>query len=524
MLIQLAEYARRNVTRASLVVSGDCDHYARLRVCQSLTFHRARCIRDKHTCDGYDPPKTWIFCSSQEGSTDPSTSRSGSSEISVSRNEDRTDLTTVRESSTDYYRLPPDITTSNGYRLQSDFLLEPSSLWSPPEDQIYTQFFLFKVAPLLSTTRAWHHFWQSIVPQAAWATPSIHHAMIAVAATYESSISGTDRTELVARRTNQATLTFSTEASPSSLDTALIVCRLFSSMAQCNEDWRTATMHMANGEKILREAARSTDQRSRVRRSEIARLMAPTLLGQASDTALDTTTITSTITIPMHDTNSDIDNDDAVVAAPRSKDQSLRDLKAMASAYTRVLRSVTQPRWRHQMADGTLGLLSVAFSTVNQALGSALDPDVLAFSAEDGDPIVPAAQVQRDLLASGALMASLDDLKVCAASLFHDLRAHRPLTRAVVRAFGLNHRLRVFVDNFVVHTWYLEPRMTAGTFWLDDEDGEGTSVCAIDRQLHRTLGISPQIPNADDKDDPMLRERKHFYLEHVCQYRSGFMC
>ncbi|OAL38772.1 hypothetical protein AYO20_01978 [Fonsecaea nubica] len=370
-------------------------------------------------------------------------------------------------------------------------------------DHNYTQLFLRKTAPLLSSTRKWRHFWQSIVPQVAWANPSVHHAMISVAATFDSYISGTDHTILILERRTQAVRAFT--AQPPSWDVALIVCRLFSAMAQCNEDFTAAMAHMKSGEKILREATRNEHTRS-----EIVRLMVASFFGLSADT------------------NNDISVMDRF---PPSKRRAFLELKVIGADYARLIRRIAQLRLQ-DVDTPTMGFLSVAFTTMNQAISSVMYPDLLVFSEDDG--VVPAAEVRTKLVREDSLV-TIDELTIMYPCLFNELE-HYLECLATCTGTGtpmasslddLKKRLRVLVDNYVVQASEIEPRMTAGTFWLDDR---GVPGCLMHKHLDRPqTGVSPCLgqegAGAGPQDqDPVLRERREYYHEHVCQYRSGFMC
>ncbi|OQV11165.1 Fungal Zn2-Cys6 binuclear cluster domain-containing protein [Cladophialophora immunda] len=456
----------------------------RHRRCDEGKPHCMRCLKDKFRCDGYEPPKTWLFEPSRKVEPEPTVPNSRPLQ---SLSPDRGPLTSP-------------ITASNRNQTLSDFsrlLLEPSSPWRADVDQSYTQLFLLKTAPLLSSTRKWHHFWQSIVPQAAWQNPSVHHAMVAVAATFDSYVSGTDHTTVILERRAQAVRAFSDQ--PPSWDIALIVCRLFSSMAQCNEDFPAAMAHMKSGEKILREATQHGHTRS-----EIVRLMAATFMGLSADA------------------NNDLN---VIKRFPLGKRQAFLELKVIGSDYARLLRRIAQMHHR-DLDTPTMGFLSVAFTTMNQAISSAMYPDILVFTGDDG--VVSAAEVRSHLTREDSLL-TLDDLIIMYPCLLYELeqyveaRAAGRVGPEVSSLEGLKQRLKVLVDNYVVQVSEIEPRMTAGTFWLDDEAIPG---CLMDKHLDRPqIGVSPCFGREDaaGHDDPVVRERRQYYHEYVCQYRSGFM-
>ncbi|KIV85005.1 hypothetical protein PV11_00746 [Exophiala sideris] len=388
-------------------------------------------------------------------------------------------------------------------------LMQPSTPWSSELDRNFCQYFLLEFAPLLATTSQWRYFWQAAVPQAAWLNPSINHAVIVVAATYESRRSGIDRTELILHRTNLAIRGFAADSvSP---DEALIMCRLFSSIAQCQKDVRTAAMHMTSGQKILKEATRSGKAKS-----EIMRIMAPTVLALTTDEV----------------------GDDEDVGARFSGDKWLAFgvLKDIRARYGRLLHSWTEEQWNGIDAPAS-GVLSIAWSTLTQAFCSALYPDVVVFGEDD--PVAPVWQIRFQLRNAGRLL-SLDELDVEFGVLIHDLDCHFGRLDGRLRlSLELKDRLKRLVENYVVQASVVEPRMTAGTFWHQYTHQQ----CYIERHLERLDHSLPDdLPRLEggrvSNDDVIAestggrvegpgadfeRKKREFYLEHVCHHRSGFV-
>lgn len=444
-----------------------------------------RCIKDKFTCDGYDPPRAWLFTTSSEGEDVKLTPESEKSLQSIE----------VSPSShcTSHYCMP-----CSGYELSDAWstpdalsVLVPSSPWTSETDRNFCQFFLLHFAPMLTTTTQWGYFWRSTVPQAAWLDSSINHAMVAVAATYESRKSGIDRTKLILSRSNQAIRAFT--ADQSSTDMALILCRLLSSIAQCNGDYRTATMHMSSGHKILQEAARTRKAES----SDVVRLMAPTLL------ALSTYTI-----------------DDSGFATRIAPEQweTFHILKTIRMEYGRLLHSFSADIW--ERADSaTNSLLSIAWSTLTQAFSSVLHPDIVSFA---NDPVVPVSQIIRQLRADMAVL-SIDELNTQFRALSRELQYFLAASDGPV---GLSkdkrQHLKRLVENYIVQAAEVEPRMTAGTFWYE----YNLAHCCIASHLSKCDDSMWETSLARLSNHETLefeRRKRDFYLEHVCQYRSGFM-
>ncbi|EXJ67100.1 uncharacterized protein A1O5_09747 [Cladophialophora psammophila CBS 110553] len=271
-------------------------------------------------------------------------------------------------------------------------------------------------------------------------------------------------------------------------------------MAQRNEDFKAAMVHMKSGENILREAIQNGQTRS-----EIVRLMAATFMGLSADA------------------NNDVN---VIKRFPLAKRRAFLKLKNMGSDYARLLRRITQEH-HHVIETSTLGFLSIAFTTMNQAISSTMYPDILVFSGDDG--IVPAAEIRTHLTWEDSVL-NLDDMTSMYPSLSYGLEEYfkaQGVARVAPLASSLGDltkQVKVFVDNYVVRALEIEPRMTAGTFWLDDEAIPG---CLMDNHLGRPqIGISPSLgqERAPRHEDPVLRERREYYHEHVCQYRSGFMC
>ncbi|KIW88990.1 uncharacterized protein Z519_10474 [Cladophialophora bantiana CBS 173.52] len=472
-----------------------CNCGIRRKRCDEGKPYCMRCVKDKFRCDGYEPPKTWLFEPSHKDKSGLLEPDARSLQPLWPNNPDYDGFRTDDKS------LTSPATSSNSNRAftqLSRLLLEPSSPWTTDVDQSYTQLFLLKTAPLLSSTRRWHHFWRFIIPQAAWENPSVHHGMVAAAATFDSYLSGADHTALILEQRAQAIRAFTYR--PPSWDVALIVCRLFSSMAQCNEDFKTAMVHMKSGEKMLREAIQNGQTRS-----EIVRLMDATFMGLSVDA------------------NNDVN---VIKRFPPAKRRAFLKLKNMGSDYARLLRRITQEHHR-VIETPTLGFLSIASTTMNQAISSTMYPDILVFSGDDG--IVPAAEIRTQLAREDSVL-SLDDMTKMYPSLFCGLEEYFE-AQGVARVApmpsslgDLKKRLKAFVDNYVVRALEIEPRMMAGMFWLDDEAIPG---CLMDNHLGRPqIGISPSLgqERASRPEDPVLRERRQYYHEDVCQYRSGFMC
>jgi hypothetical protein len=407
----------------------------------------------------------------------------------------------------------------------SDILFEPSLPWTKTSvDQDFTQHFLQRTAPLLSSTRRWRYFWSSVVPQAAWENDSVRHAMVATALTLDSCLSGTDHTTMVLSRRTQAVRSFGSQPS-SSWEVGLIICRLFASMAQCSEEFDSALVHMKAGEKMLREACAHGNHRA----SEVGTLMAGTFMGMFADSTIDFA---------------------AMDRFPEEKRADLWDLKTMCTEYARMLRRMTRDHRRSPIIETmSMGFLSLSFTTLNQAISSAMYPEVLVLSPDDGIVAVP--EIRAQLMADSGIL-SLDDLRAMFQPLVRDIEDSFRLWSSVKHSYVFNSlgglacgslasfqlpfkyclppslraRLKLFVDNYVLQTHALEPRMTAGTFWHPEEDltqcpmevplaepQVGAISCLYDECSGDQLG----------EEDVVAKQRKKYYDEFVCHYRSGFI-
>jgi hypothetical protein len=293
-------------------------------------------------------------------------------------------------------------------------------------------------------------------------------------------------------------------------------------MAQCNEDFEAAMTHMKAGEKMVLQATQNGHHRT----SEVVRLMAATFMGLFADSTIDFDVIKR--------------------FAPKAR-QTFRTLQKMCSDYARMLRRITHRHWgdptntaEKTIETATMGFLSVVFTTLNQAISSVMYPDLLVFPADDG--IVPVQEVRAKLVRQDSIL-SFEDLRDMHRTLFDAVEAYfvtpivpEPLsfghhaTNARVQPQyslpkHLEKRLKVFVENYVVQASELEPRMTAGTFWLTESMIPG---CLMDKHLDPPSGViaclhRPCSGHAHGEEDPVSRERREYYHEFVCQYRSGFM-
>lgn len=453
-----------------------------------------RCEKDKYTCDGYQTTELQLLSDCQT-TTSPFVSPDV---VSLPCYSPATPQVQELLSNLNYYSDSHYHSPGRAFDTTNP-LMEPSSLWGQGMDQLYSRYFFQKVVPLFSTTRSWRFFWQYTVPQVAWQYPSIQHAMIALAAACNSLVPVSDRMKLVMLKSNLSIREFSTE--PATSDIALILCRLLTCVSQCTGQWSTSAMHMRNGRKILKEACRD-----RPRQTDLVRLMAPTLLGISSSVGEDS---------------------EIVEKMPYDTRQSFTSLEFIRKQYGSLLTAVHKADWP-SIDSETNALLLLGWSTVTRAINSVAFPDV--FNLATDEPIVPAAQVWADLLSEGKFI-SLDELVALSLSLFRHI--HELFLGPTLKNCRKSHRdwkseLRLLVENYVAHVARVEPRTTAGTFWHAEiyghcsvrrhftqmEDGGGDE---IDNETQISNSGSSRTSVDDSADD-----RRGYYLENVCPYRSGF--
>ncbi len=178
-----------------------------------------RCISTGRKCDGYLPPKTWLF-----------------------------ELRSEREPSQDRSR-----------PIGSAF----SSLDSPEESRAL-QFYHEKTAHTLSNYYC-PHFWKGIVPSLAQSYPAIKHITIAIAELHRSLEELTDQPGLTRLRFMQhysEAVSLITKG-PASLATeaVLICCLLFATCENFQGNPMAGLLHVDSGAKIIREWRTSAPER-----------------------------------------------------------------------------------------------------------------------------------------------------------------------------------------------------------------------------------------------------------------------
>ena len=229
--------------------------------------------------------------------------------------------------------------------------------------------------------------------------------------------------------------------------------------------------------------------------------MAPTLLGVSSDVGEDS---------------------EIVEKMSHNKRQSFISLRIIRKEYGRLLTSLHEADWPSIDSD-TNALLLLSWSTLTNAINSVAFPDILNFATDE--PLTPVAQVRANLLSAGTFI-SLDKLVDLSLSLFHHIKYS--FLFSSLKNWGRfgewKSHLRLCVDNYVTHAAEIEPRMTAGTFWHAEKHSQ-CSVVSHFQQMERR-NSPEQVINIQGYSQALVDEsvddRKGYYLEYVCPYRSGF--
>jgi hypothetical protein len=370
---------------------------------------------------------------------------------------------------------------------------EPSSAWSSNLDFTYLQYFLQKVAPLLSTTKAWQNMWHITIPQSSWSHSSIRHAIIAAAASYEGRRAGVNQTDLALQRTNTAIAAFRKEST--STDATLILCRLLASVAQAQGDFATSASHMAWGARILRSASPGARDLS-----DVAKTMAPSFMASLVD---------SLVAEPL-----------PVGFSIQQQEiwSTLVEIRSKFKSYYTV--------WLQRYWDGVervlKGYLLTAWSILNQTMSAARHPNLVCFTKDD--PVVLAHNVVAHLHSHGQFV-DLNALSAAWDDLLEDLEAL--LTCTVddpALRIALGNRVQLYTDNFMAHAFVFEPSMRAGTYW----SSRPAPQCAVERRmehLYNQLESKDALcfEETEDFSDISSIEMHNFYTENVCPYRSGIL-
>lgn len=365
----------------------------------------------------------------------------------------------------------------------------PAHPWSAPPDYMYLHFFLRYIAPLMSTTKQWRSMWQTTIPQCAWTSDAVRHSIIALAASWESFRSKSDRQSLVLKQTNLAIKAFRNETCDP--DLALVICRMLASVAQGQQDWQAASTHLAWGARILR-------QQKRGKLSSIAKTLGPSYMAILNERF-----------------------DDEVVGMKLTSDkhQIWSELLRFRLEYKRMYLKWLDRPWPDLHRNLKSDMLT-AWPILNQAMSSALYPDLVFFTADD--PVVPVLEVEMGLLETQQLL-SLTQLSQASTALLKDIDEYlEEMPDSTGAHSSLKQRLRMIIENYVVQALRFEPQMSAGTFWSELPE----PTCMVMLQLghsHNDKVLSDVTDTSEDCSEIVDVERHNFYLEHVCPFRSGFM-
>jgi hypothetical protein len=335
--------------------------------------------------------------------------------------------------------------------------------------------------------------WLITIPQSSWTNPSIRHAIIAAAASYEGRRAGVNQNELALQRTNTAIAAFREESM--STDATLILCRLLASVAQAQGDFATAASHMAWGARILRQA--SPDARNL---SDVARTMAPSFMASLVD-SLVAEPLPVGFSAQQHEIWTTL-----VHIRSRFKSYYTIWLERYWGGLERVLK----------------GYLLTAWSIVNQTMSAARHPNLVSFTEDD--PVVLVHDVVAHLHSHGHFVG-LDTLSAAWDDLLEDLEAFLTCTiDDPPLRIALGDRVQLYTDNFMAHASIFEPSMRAGTYW----SSRPAPQCAVERrmeQLYNQLECKDALcfEETEDFSDISSIEMHNFYTENVCPYRSGIL-
>lgn len=126
------------------------------------------------------------------------------------------------------------------------------------------KFFINLTAAMVSRSRIAPHFWQTLVPRAAWMYPSVRHALLATAISCESllkrdgSTSGGKRLDLqVLGHTSKAVQSLLANNVP--LDVVLLTSATLGILDLFKGNWDTACTHVTFGAKVAKEARSDSD-------------------------------------------------------------------------------------------------------------------------------------------------------------------------------------------------------------------------------------------------------------------------
>lgn len=340
----------------------------------------------------------------------------------------------------------------------------------------------------------------------------MHHALVALAATFEVCSTGCNRTGLIMRRSSLAIHSLSDRELLT--DVAMAVSRLFASAAHLMGDSEASGIHIKAARRIILEKLRKQETLS-----EIMELMMPSILALSFDPT---------------------DEDELLCQFTTTRRATIIDLKAIRWEYMDFLHNLRHSHWL-RLRQSTRDFVLVSWSTICQTISALFSPETITCVVDQ--PIIPVEQVRSTLLSAGKLQTS-SDLKIS---------SHLTLTKWLQyiseggddqseQFLDLQNDLKDVIENYVVLASDIEPRMTAGTYWHD----ENHPLCNQHKrllypQLGKNLGfaenffphtsveaIDPTIPSDHTKDKAefsLATVNKEVTVrrpQYVCPYLSGF--
>lgn len=124
-------------------------------------------------------------------------------------------------------------------------------------EKYYLEFFLKQTAAMVSRSSAAPYFWHTLVPQAAWAYPSVRHAMLAAAMSSESLVRR-DSDSATGKRNQLQVLDHASQAVQALLlndvpiDVILLTSATLGILELFRGSWSTACTHVISGAKLAK--------------------------------------------------------------------------------------------------------------------------------------------------------------------------------------------------------------------------------------------------------------------------------
>lgn len=125
-------------------------------------------------------------------------------------------------------------------------------------EKYYLDFFVKQTAAMVSRSSAAPYFWHTLVPQAAWAYPSVRHAMLAAAMSSESLVRR-DSISATGKRNQLRVLSHASQAVQAllhndvPLDVILLTSATLGILELFRGSWSTACTHVISGAKLAKQ-------------------------------------------------------------------------------------------------------------------------------------------------------------------------------------------------------------------------------------------------------------------------------